>query len=372
MLRWRDLSEGERERTVVALRSAYEETSGSVSEAFSGMLERFQASAGEMRGVSQEIRREIDATRQELRKGAADLPRETAEQAAAMRRVVTEQVEALAELTALMKRSGRALDVAEPVEAVRIETKPAAPSSSRLLESPTPPAAQPRSPDLHKPDLHKPDLHRPDLLKPDLHKPDLHKPDLHKPVRSKPPASETQAQREPARTAASPSKSPTQSPIQRGSGWLTDLLARASRDEESPQAEAPRPVAPEAAAPPSRPAPSQQRAAESLDNLSTDIARMINHDAVVDQWDRYYKGDRQPFSRKLYTPQGQQTFEEIRRRYPLDRDFREAVDRYTAEFERVVNEASREDRDGSLVRNYLTSETGKVYTMLAHAAGRFD
>jgi hypothetical protein len=24
------------------------------------------------------------------------------------------------------------------------------------------------------------------------------------------------------------------------------------------------------------------------------------------------------------------------------------------------------------VRNYLTSDTGKVYTMLAHAAGRFD
>jgi hypothetical protein len=24
------------------------------------------------------------------------------------------------------------------------------------------------------------------------------------------------------------------------------------------------------------------------------------------------------------------------------------------------------------VRTYLTSETGKVYTMLAHAAGRFD
>jgi hypothetical protein len=25
-----------------------------------------------------------------------------------------------------------------------------------------------------------------------------------------------------------------------------------------------------------------------------------------------------------------------------------------------------------VVRNYLTSDTGKVYTMLAHAAGRFD
>ena len=34
--------------------------------------------------------------------------------------------------------------------------------------------------------------------------------------------------------------------------------------------------------------------------------------------------------------------------------------------------ASRDDRDQMLTRTYLTSETGKVYTMLAHAAGRFD
>ena len=33
---------------------------------------------------------------------------------------------------------------------------------------------------------------------------------------------------------------------------------------------------------------------------------------------------------------------------------------------------SREDRGQMLARSYLTSETGKVYTMLAHAAGRFD
>jgi hypothetical protein len=33
---------------------------------------------------------------------------------------------------------------------------------------------------------------------------------------------------------------------------------------------------------------------------------------------------------------------------------------------------SREERGQMLARTYLTSETGKVYTMLAHAAGRFD
>ena len=49
-----------------------------------------------------------------------------------------------------------------------------------------------------------------------------------------------------------------------------------------------------------------------------------------------------------------------------------AVDRYIAEFERLLEEVSRDDRGQVVARTYLTSETGKVYTMLAHAAGRFD
>ena len=42
------------------------------------------------------------------------------------------------------------------------------------------------------------------------------------------------------------------------------------------------------------------------------------------------------------------------------------------EFERLLAEVSKDDRDSMLAKTYLTSETGKVYTMLAHASGRFD
>ena len=38
----------------------------------------------------------------------------------------------------------------------------------------------------------------------------------------------------------------------------------------------------------------------------------------------------------------------------------------------IAANVSRDDRGQVMVRTYLTSETGKVYTMLAHAAGRFD
>ena len=52
---------------------------------------------------------------------------------------------------------------------------------------------------------------------------------------------------------------------------------------------------------------------ESLDSLSVDIARMIDHDAAAELWDRYKRGERNGFTRKLYTMQGQRAFEEIRR-----------------------------------------------------------
>ena len=140
----------------------------------------------------------------------------------------------------------------------------------------------------------------------------------------------------------------------KGAGWLSDLLARASRDE------------------PEGPTRGPRLQGNALDAITVDIARMIDHEAAVDLWERYNRGEPNVFSRRLYTPQGQQAFEEIRRRYRAEPEFRDTVDRYTTEFERLLTEVSRDDRDGVLTRTYLMSETGKVYTMLAHAAGHFE
>jgi hypothetical protein len=102
-----------------------------------------------------------------------------------------------------------------------------------------------------------------------------------------------------------------------------------------------------------------------------DIARMIDHDAAAELWDRYKRGERNVFTRRLYTMQGQKTFDEIQKKYRADREFKQTVDRYIGEFERLLEEVARDDRGQVMARTYLTSETGKVYTMLAHAAGRF-
>ena len=99
---------------------------------------------------------------------------------------------------------------------------------------------------------------------------------------------------------------------------------------------------------------------------------MIDHEAAADLWERYKRGERGMFSRRLYTAPGQKAFDEIRPSTAPDPEFRQTVEQYIHEFERLLDDVARSDRGPSVVRNYLTSDTGKVYTMLAHAAGRFD
>jgi hypothetical protein len=48
------------------------------------------------------------------------------------------------------------------------------------------------------------------------------------------------------------------------------------------------------------------------------------------------------------------------------------VDRYIGHFEQLLSEVGRNDRGHGVTRTYLTSDTGKLYTILAHAAGRFE
>jgi hypothetical protein len=77
-------------------------------------------------------------------------------------------------------------------------------------------------------------------------------------------------------------------------------------------------------------------------------------------------------SRRLYTPQGRKAFEEMRKRYKSDREFRQTVDRYIGQFDRILGDIGRGDGGPMRVRNHITSEAGKIFTLLAHAAGRFE
>jgi hypothetical protein len=321
----RDTAEEERRRTLDSLRQIYEHATGDAQAMFQGATERFTEIVQSMKHMSGEMQRELDNTRHELRRGILELPQETAESAAQMRRVIVDQIEALAELNRIVARHGREVDLAEPVAARRAparEEAVAAGGNNSRTENPRAPF-----------------------------------------VGNAPPMAPSVRRQEPAAYAPPPAPTPQpQNSAPNGqANWLSDLLSRASRDEA--------PATRGNARGEERPT---RHTIESLDSLSVDIARMIDHDAAAELWERYNRGERNVFTRKLYTMQGQKAFDEVRRRYRADREFKQTVDRYIGEFERLLDEVSRDDRGQVVVRTYLTSETGKVYTMLAHAAGRIE
>ena len=97
-----------------------------------------------------------------------------------------------------------------------------------------------------------------------------------------------------------------------------------------------------------------------------------DNDAASDVWDRYNRGERNVFSRRLYTVRGQIVFDEVRARYRDERNFQRAVDDYIAKFERVLTNVPPDDVGQAAIRASLASDAGKVFMLLGHASGRFD
>jgi flagellar biosynthesis/type III secretory pathway protein FliH len=333
----REYAEDERQRAAEGMRAVYEQSVNDTQALFREANERFAQLVQGMKQMTGQMQRELEATRAELKRGIFELPHETAESTAQMRRVIVDQIEALAELNRIVARHGRTLDAVEPVRrSVREEpTLAVGGGHSDILPPraapppPSPPPAPPSPP----------------------------------PAPPASPRSDTGGLAPATRRPETPSLAPTQSGTSRG--WLSELLTRASRAEEEP-----REFSRESTRGPEERTP--RHTIESLDSLSVDITRMIDHDTAADLWDRYKRGERNVFTRRLYTLQGQKAFDEIRGKYRADREFKMTVDRYISEFERLLEEVSHDDRGQVVARTYLTSETGKVYTMLAHAAGRFD
>jgi len=327
-------SEEERKRTGEALNAIYNDATADVGAIFTQSAERFTETIKGMKQMATEMQRELETTRTELRRGVLELPQETAESAAQMRRVIVDQIDALAELNRIIARHGRAIDAAEPMRREPEQAYATGGGGGRGQVRPIRPDITPQPQQSSPRDITGAPARRPEARMPP----------------NQPP---------PAR-GATPSASAA------GSGWLTDLLSRASREETQGSA-------PAASRDTGRyEAEAPRDATDSLDTLSVDIARMIDHEAAADLWERQKRGEKGLFSRRIYTLQGQKAFDEIREKYRTDPEFRQTVEHYIHEFERLLDDVSRGDRGAAVVRNYLTSDTGKVYTMLAHAAGRFD
>ncbi len=305
----RATSTEERERSTTALKDTYDEAMQQVNAMFSETNARFLEASRDLREISEDIQRTLDTTREEIRRTVFELPTETKESANAMRRVVADQIKALSELNEIVARHGRQGENAAPA-AYEYREEQMATVGGR---------ASPRNA------LPRPEYDEVDDLPP-----------------APPPARLREQAPEPNR------------PERKASDRIArfdEALNKKTRPQE-PEAE------------------EISTGIDSLDSLSIDIARMIDHDAAIEAWDRFKRGERGVFNRRLYTTAGQKSFEEIRKKYRRNASFRETVDRYIDEFEKLLEQVSRDDRGQALTRTYLTSDTGKVYTLLAHAAGR--
>ncbi len=315
-------SEEEHRQTVDAMHDIYRQTTEEADSMFKQSAEKFASLVSSMKQMAAEMHHELDATRNELRRGVLEMPQEAAESTAQMRKVIVDQIEALAELNRIVAHHGRGLDVVStPRPSVQRQEEPvmatAAGGGGR--------GSEPRARDGggSASNLPPPDLGMPS----------------------------------PRRTEA-----PPVSPADQGrDGWLSDLLSRADNGPAAPPPPAPRGRAP------------QQGSGGSgnpLESLSLDIGRLMDRNLAAEMWDRYQRGESKAFTKRLYTPAGQKAFDEVARKYRADRGFKQTVDRYITEFERLLDEVAREDRGPQALRSHLTSETGLVYTLLAHAAGR--
>ena len=346
----RDTAAKERDRTAQTLQATLEQTNTQLTTVLERASERFRQSVAEVKDMAGQVQRELDQTRQELRRGVLELPQETTETAEAMRRVVSDQIRALKELAALVSASGATFDIAEPVPPAAATTT----VSAARFEKPLPRAAESVrtvvavstreaalagvADGIAAPAIEGPTLARAGAS------------EMNTPFTRAQPPQPWPAPSAMASQPATPATPPAPSSDRGQPGWLSNLLAAASRDE------------PEEAAP--------KKGSETLEALSWEIAGLIDNEATVEMWDRWRRGDTGAVSRRLYTEAGQQAFDEIRRRFRADPQFRDATIRYVQEFERLLAKISQNDRDGSQWRAYLLSNTGKVYTILAHASGR--
>lgn len=174
-----------------------------------------------------------------------------------------------------------------------------------------------------------------------------------------------QMQRPAAPTLATPpASSPRMTPdAPRNRGRLSDLLAAADRRPE--------PVAEKRHDGADR---DFHRASlhviETLQSLAIDLDRALEQSPPADLWRRYKAGERNVFARRLYNLAGRELYDQVAVKYRNDSEFRAHVDRFIGLFEDLLDTAAERDRDNILVETYLSSDTGKVYLMLAQATGR--
>jgi hypothetical protein len=307
--RLRDEAQAHTQRAVGDLKSSFETVITQIGRQLEQIRGQFDNTSRGMRDAAQKTATDLDSLRAEMQKRMESLPEHTAQATAAIRKALSEQ---LKEIEAITPTIPRAMPAADPY-------RPAPPPSRPMGLDPAPlPPFDARGGDIG------------------------------------------QVAGGLAQQLSGASYAPPRGQNPAGGQWsVGDLLSRASEPAGQGYGGGPS-FAPRPAA------PAQPSAQLRLD----EIARAIDYRTAADVWQRFRAGERGVLGRHIYTLDGQATFDEVSRRYEREGEFRMTVDRYIADFERLLGDAEASDPDGRMLQNYLTSESGRVYLLLAHASGR--
>ncbi len=368
-------------KAVTDLQSGFSSLSDSVSQQMSSLSSKFGETTRQVRASATKAAAEIEMTQTELRRQATTLPEVTKQSATAMRKVLNDQLSAIGNMAEIAGRHGYATQVSRgdprAVDNYGNAQIPARQDTRQRDEygyegfdetnygmpgdlassAPTPWTGS--SEDLSS--LTSGLSQRLDSGKqqtwPNARPDDMPQGDPRQQVY--PTGAETGERR--------------------GQWSLGDLLARASEPEDDEYGAHGggygRPAAPgfqQPAQPPrfSAPPAEQPRPRAPVDLGMEEMASAMDPGKVLDVWQRYNRGDRGAIHSGIYNAKGQQTFDKVRRRYETDIDFRQIADRYVDDFENLLKEAARTDPKGRMIQDNLTSDTGRIYLLLAHASGR--
>lgn len=307
-------TEAESERTLSALRSRFQTVSGDLSSEFESLTTRLASATDETRLRAAQAAELLNREHARIREESARLPASTRETADQMRRALQDQMRALDQLSQISSRTRSDRDVMPPDVELGSPLSNAQGGGIGRASKPMPAIAPPP-------------VDMPTSI----------------PGRS-------------GRTAAPPSTAEPRD------GWsLGDLLARASHDDDAGGA------GETSKAPPSHSAtPSQQpfRLDVSM------IARAVDPATASAIWSRIRAGQRNVMVRSIYAADARAAFDMVSERLKVDRELGQTVMRYLTDFEGIIGDADARDSTGRLANSHLTSDTGRVYLFLAHAAGR--
>ncbi len=312
------------------LRSRFSNVSDEVTSSVSSLSSALADATNEARRRTSEAAAHLATEQERLRREADALPGTTRESADAMRRVLSDHLRAFDELSSLSKREATGRDVARPI------SQPAAPPARPLVPISSAPLP----------------AHRDEQPPP--------------PPRSITSLTSVLAKELQSRPRASAQPVQPASPVTNGGAdtresWkLGDLLKRASADDDAAQQQ----VADEHA---------RHQAAAARGGLDFAVAaRALDPATAAGIWQRLAAGQRGIMVRSIYTNEGRALFDETAMRLQQDGAFGETTAQYLADFERVLQEADRQDPSGEAAQGHLVSDYGRVYLFLAHATGRIS